>query len=102
MVEDPVRKTGADQRFFQLGALADADAALVEEGATALAGGKQFVALGIEHHGLSKLPVMGERDRNRVLREAVNEVGGAVQRVDDPLVFGLLAGSCTDSSARIP
>ena len=34
-----------------------------------------------------------EADRNGVLRQAVDEIGGAVQRVDDPLVVVVCTGA---------
>lgn len=48
VIEAAVGETSADQRFFELGALRDADALFVEEGAAALAGGEQVVARRVE------------------------------------------------------
>jgi hypothetical protein len=43
-------------------------------------------------HGLGDHAALRQRDRDAVLREAVHEVGGAIDRVDDPGVFCLVVG----------
>ena len=40
-----------------------------------------------EFSSLNVAAAVPQRDRHRVVREAVNEVGGAVERIDDPLVL---------------
>jgi len=67
-----------------LGALGNADAPVVQEGATAFGGGKQVIAGGIVHHGLFDLAAHGQRNADAINGQAVDKVGGAVQRIDDP------------------
>ena len=58
-------------------------------GAAALRSGEEFIPGRVVHHAvLDRAPVL-QRDGDAVLREAVDEVGGAVQRIDDPAVFRL-------------
>jgi hypothetical protein len=71
-------------------ALADADAALVQVGAAALGGGEQVVAAGVVDDGLLDLAAHGQRNADAIDGEAVDEVGGAVQRIDDPDVVRIL------------
>jgi hypothetical protein len=91
-------------RRFEFQALADADAAVVQEGAAALAGGEHLVAQRVIDHRLIDLALVGEGNRDGVLREAVDEIGRAVERVDDPLVLAAERPPAVrpDSSARIP
>ena len=90
------RETGGDQAFLQAGAFAHADAAVVHEGTTAFGGGEQVVAARVVNDGLFNLALHGQRNTHAVHREAMDEVGGAVQRVDDPDVVGVL---CTLGAA---
>jgi len=87
MVEFPVGEAGAQEGFLELGALADPDTPVIEEGAPALGGGEELVPVGVVYHRLGDLAVVGQGDGNGVLGEAVDEVGGAVQGVDNPLEF---------------
>ena len=87
------RKAGANQAFVHVDPLADADAAVVHKRTDATAGSKQIVAFRVIDHGLLDLAFVGQRDGNGVLRVAVQKIGGAVQRIDDPLVFGGVAGA---------
>jgi hypothetical protein len=63
--------------------------ASVEKGAAAARGREQLVTGRVEDHGLRDQLAMAQRDRHRVLRKAVDEVGRAVQRIDDPCVLGV-------------
>src|SRR5450830_1121270 len=86
-------EAGGDQRLTQAGALAHADAALVQVGATALGGGEQVVAAGVVDDGLFDLAAHRQRDADAVHGKTVDEVGGAVERIDDPdefRVFGAM------------
>ena len=87
------RDPGADQRFLQPQALGDADAAVVEEGAASLGGGEQLVLHRIVDHRVRQAAAVLHADRDAILRKAVDEVGGAVERIDDPDVFGLAFGA---------
>ena len=78
------REAGGDQAVGHADALADADAAIVQEGTTATRGGEQVVAAGIVDHRLLHLAAHGERNAHAIDRETVDEVGGAIERVDVP------------------
>jgi hypothetical protein len=91
VVVHAVGKAGTDQGGFQFQALADPDAAVVEEGAAALAGGEHLVAQRVIDHRLGDLPAVGEGNRDRVLGKSVDEIGRAVERVDDPLILAAAA-----------
>src|SRR5690606_12319468 len=66
---------------------AHANAAVVEESATATAGREQFVAGRVVNHGLGDLTTMHESNRNGVQRQAMDEIGGSIDGIDDPLEF---------------
>jgi hypothetical protein len=70
---------------------------LVEECAYSARRCKQVVVGRIEDNRLRDDLLMHQRNRHRILRETVQEVGGAIERIDDPLVFrfaGLAALLC--------
>ena len=79
-----VRQPARDDRVGKPLSAGDADALLVEERALAPLGNEHFLVRGIVDqagdHGAFAL----ERDRNGELRDAVQEIGGAVERIDDP------------------
>ena len=66
--------------------------AVVEVGAVAALGAEQLVAQGVEDDAGGDLAMLLERDRDRPVRQAVQEVGGAVERVDDPAIVRRAAG----------
>ncbi len=84
------REAGGQQAFLELGALGHADAPLVQVGAAALGGREQVVARRVVDDGLLDLAAHHERDAHAIDGKAVDEVGGAVQRVDDPDEFRIL------------
>jgi hypothetical protein len=63
---------------------------LVHVRAAAARGREQVVAARVVDHGLLDLAAHLQRDADAVDREAVDEVGGAVERIDDPDVVGTL------------
>src|SRR6266568_4000427 len=81
-------KSGADQGFVQKHAPGNAHAPLVQIGAASAGRRKQLVFRRIEDHALSEDDLVAKCDRHRVLWKAVDEIGGAVERVDDPRVLG--------------
>ena len=97
LVAGTVGKAGRDQAFLQARALADADAAVVDVGATALAGAVDIVAVRVVDHRLLDLAAHRQRNADAVKRKAVDEIGGAVQRIDDPDEFGIF---CAMLAAR--
>ena len=60
-----------------------AQALVVEIGAVALFGDEHLVGDRIEDHGRDELALALQRDRDGEMRNAVQEVGGAVERIDD-------------------
>ena len=78
------RKARAEQGIFQPEAFGHADAAVVQIGAAATGGGEQLVAVGVENEPLRDLAAFHQGDGDAVVRQPVDEVGGAVQRIDDP------------------
>ena len=101
-----VGETGPQQGTGQAILFADTDAAVIEKRTAAPARGKQLLAHGVIHHGLIEAALVLHCNGNRELRESVQEIGGPVQRVNDPLViiftfvlaFGVLAVATVDSS----
>src|SRR5450830_1293733 len=81
------REAGADQAISDLVALAYANAFLIEIGTRAFGGGKQVVAGRVVDHRLGDLATLLQGDRNAVLRKTVDEIGSAVEWIDDPDVF---------------
>src|SRR5581483_1782285 len=72
-----------DDRIDEPGAAGHAQAAVVEEGALAALGGEQLVIGGIVDEAGDDRVLALERDRDAEMRDAVQEIGGAVERVDD-------------------
>ncbi len=62
----------------------DADALVVEESALAAFGDEQVVVGGIVDEAGDDRAVALERDRHREMRNAVQKIGRAVERIDDP------------------
>jgi hypothetical protein len=79
--------------FLHQPGVADAHLAPVDRGAGAAAGGEQFLAQGVVDHAVLEPAAVHHRDGDAEHREAVQEVGRAVQRVDDPDVLGIAAGA---------
>ena len=68
----------------ELLARGDAEALIVEIGALALLGEEQVVVGGIVDEACDQFAFALKPDRHREVRNAVQEVGGAVERIDDP------------------
>ena len=79
-----MRQPAGDHAFVELAPPGDAQALIVEEGALAALGDVEFVIGGIVDHAGDHRALALQPDRNRKLRNAVQEVGGAVERIDDP------------------
>jgi hypothetical protein len=80
-------ETGRDQALLQLDTLGDAQSAVVHVGTASFGGSEQVVAARVVNHGLFDFALDRQGDADAVHRQAVNKVGGAVQRVDDPDKF---------------
>src|SRR5262249_33189253 len=76
----------------QLATAGNAEAALVDMGALALLRPIELVVDRVVDDAGIGLAVALDADRDREMRNAVQEVEGAVERVDDPAVGGVLAG----------
>jgi len=84
-VIDPAkRETGPEQGFLQAQALGHANPTVIEKGATAPTGCEQFVPIGVVDHPLGDHAALHQRDRDRILRQTVDEVRGAIERIDNP------------------
>ena len=84
------REARADQRILQASSLGHAKALVVEEGTAPFGCVEQVVARRVVDHGLLYLAPEREGDGDRVHRQAVDEVRGPIQRVDDPEVVAVL------------
>ncbi|RMQ69081.1 hypothetical protein ALP98_05473 [Pseudomonas viridiflava] len=87
------REAGAEQCAFQALALADAQTATVQGSAATTAGGEFFLADRVQNNGVLKATAIFAGDADSKVRDAANEVGSAVQRVDDPQVVGAFAAA---------
>jgi hypothetical protein len=74
-------------------AFRDAHAAIVQEGAAPLRGGEQLVLGRVVDDAVRHGAAVLDADRDAVLRKAVDEIRGAVQRVDDPAEFVRVDGA---------
>ena len=81
----PEGETGAEQGSVQVFTLGDAQAAIIEVGAAAAAGGEELVMHRVIHDGVLQAIEMADANGDAELRHAVDEVGGAIEGVDDPL-----------------
>ncbi len=80
----PPMHAGGDQRTFQVAAVGNPDAALIEEGAAATDGGEQFASQRIVDHAKIRLAALLPGNRDTKMRQATQVVVRAIQRVDDP------------------
>ena len=69
----------------------DAQPPLVQISAAALLGDVELVAHRIVNNARFRNAVLHQRDRDREQRNSVHEVGGAVERIDHPLVRRIAA-----------
>src|SRR5579862_266821 len=90
-----MRQAAGDHAFVQLAAAGDAQALVVEERALAALGDIELVIGGVVDHAGDDGVLAQQADRDRELRDAVQEVGGAVEWIDDPGVtlVGALAAA---------
>ncbi len=97
----PVGKSGADEGAFEGALGAHADLLAVELCAVAARGGEELLAHGVVDDGVLEPAAVLDRDRYRERREAVQEIGGAVQRIDDPNVLALAAAAALLAEKRM-
>ena len=79
-----MRQPAGDDGIGEPPAGGGADALLVEEGALAALGGEHLVVRRIVDQTGDYDALTLQRDGNRELRNAVQKIGGAVERIDDP------------------
>ena len=79
-------KPSCNQRFLKARRGRDVDGFSVQARAAAFLRGKQFVAGRIVNHARYALTFVFDRQRHAEHRVAVREIGGAIERVDVPLV----------------
>ena len=89
------RETGGQYGASHLFGLADTDAVAVQLGAVATGAGKQLVTNGIVNDGLFGLALDAQGDGDGKVRNALDQVGRAIQWVDDPLVIRIGTGNLT-------
>ena len=96
------RDAGGEERLLDPPPARDAQPAAVEKGAGAAFGGVQLVVNGRVDDARERLAVALQRDRDGEVRNAVQEVRRAVERIDDPAVGGIAAGDRAVSSISRP
>ena len=79
-----MRQSAGDHAFAKLAPAGDAQPLVVEECALAALGDVEFLVGGIVDHPGDDRALARQPDRDRELRDAVQEIGGAVERIDDP------------------
>src|SRR6476620_8040154 len=79
-----MRQAAGDHAFIEPAAAGDAQSLVVEKRALAALGDVQLVIGGVVDHARDDRALTLQADRDRKLRDAVQEVGGAVERIDDP------------------
>ncbi|MNK96627.1 hypothetical protein D3C87_1169170 [compost metagenome] len=88
------REAGTQQGAVEAGATADAQATTVQLSAATTAGGEFFLANRVQNNSVLKTTAVFAGDADSEVRNAAQEVGGAVQRIDDPQVlFAFDAGA---------
>ena len=65
---------------------------IVHEGAAPSCRGEEVVAHRVVNDALRHLFLVPHGNRNAILRKAVQKVGRAIERIDDPQVFGVGVG----------
>ena len=91
--ETGVGEAGANQAVGKVQAFGDAQALVVEERAAPARGGEQFVFDRVVHHCLGDDAIVLQRDGHGELRKAVQKIGRAIQRIDDPQELRLALGA---------
>ena len=88
-----MRHAAGDHGVGEALARRDPDALVVEERALAALGDEQLLVGRIVGQAGDDGAVALERDRHREMRNAVQEIGGAVERIDDPAMALVGAGT---------
>ena len=80
-------KAGTKKRTIEFANFAHPDPAFVQLRPLPATRGKEFVLMWVKDDRLFELFLMLQRDRNRELRETMQVIGCAVERIDDPAEF---------------
>src|SRR5579862_7528661 len=88
-----MRQAAGDNGFGKIAARGDAKALIVEERALAVLGDEELLVGRIVNEAGNDGAVALERDRDSEVRNAVQEIGGAVERIDDPAMASVGAGA---------
>src|SRR5207237_8833613 len=81
-----MRQPASDDRVVEPLASCDTQPTVVEESTLAALGGKKLVADRVVNKARDDIALAFEGDRNGELRNAVEEIRCAVERIDDPSV----------------
>ncbi len=100
-----MRQPAGDHAVAEIAPAGDAQALVVEEGALAAFGDVELIIGRIIDQAGDHRALALQADRYRELRDAVQEVGGAVERIDDPDValvgaFAMAAFLADETVAR--
>lgn len=79
-----------DDGFFELGTLADPKGLVVEQNGASFFGSPSFVRHGVVDDAGYDFLAVSEGDGDAEVGDAVEEVDGAVDGIDDPLIVGFL------------
>jgi len=81
-----MRNAAADDALGQIAPPRDAQAPLVQKSTAAALGREQLITHGIEYDARDWQAVLHDSDRDREQRNAVEEIGGAIQGINHPVV----------------
>ncbi|MNO64475.1 hypothetical protein D3C76_552030 [compost metagenome] len=90
-------EASAQQCAFQALAWADAQAAAVQLGAATTGGGEFFLAHWVQNHGVLEAATVFAGNADGKVRDATQEVGGAIEGVDDPQVVFAFTAACVQA-----
>src|SRR5690606_6853672 len=83
---------------FKALARANTQAPSIERSATTTAGGEFLLTNRVEYHCVLEAATVFARNAHGIVRHATDEVGGAIQRVDDPEVIGAVSGALREAA----
>ena len=87
-----MRQSAADDGIAKTAPCRNADALVIEKGAFPAFGDEQVVVGGIVGQPGNDDAVPLKRDRNGEMRDSVQEIGGGIERIDDPAVTAIGTG----------
>ena len=81
------RNAGADQCAIQRSAITNTDTLAVQRGAVTTAGAVLFLFQRVENHRVLKTTTVLNSNGHGKMRNAIDKVGGAIERINDPEVI---------------